>query len=45
MVYKLFDKKSVSGSGVTTLANNQRYLDLATQQLAKELLKPIIKIF
>ena len=45
MVYKLFDKKSALGSGVTTFANNQPYLGLATQQLAKELHKPIIKNF
>ena len=37
MVYKFFDKKSASGNGVTTLANNE--------QLAKELQKPIIKNF
>ena len=43
MVYKFFDKKSALGSGVTTLANNRHYLELATQHLAKELHKPIIK--
>ena len=43
MVYKFFDKKYALGSGVTTLANNQRYLDVAAQQLPKELHKPIIK--
>ena len=45
MIYKFFDKKSASGSGVTTLASNQRYFDSATLQLAKELYKPTIKIF
>ena len=49
MVYKCFDKKS-AGSGVNTDANNkikqnQCPLDLATQQLAKELHKPIIRNF
>ena len=38
MVYKFFDKKS-AGSG----ANNERPLDLATQILAEELQKPIIR--
>ena len=45
MIYKFFDKKSASGSGVTTLASNQRYFDSATLQLAKELYKPTIKKF
>ena len=49
MVYKFFDEKS-AGSGVNTHANNkikqnQRPLDLATQQLTEELHKPIIKKF
>ena len=43
MVFKFFDKKSASGIGITTLAYNQHYLDLTTQQLAKELHKPIFK--
>ena len=43
MVYKFFDKKSALGSGVTTFANNRRYLELVTQHLAKELHKPITK--
>ena len=55
MVYKCFNKqsaslpdKSVSGSDVNTHENdkikqNQRPLDLATHQLGKELLKPIIR--
>ena len=42
MVYRFFDKKS-AGSGITTLGNNQCYLDYATQQLAKKLHKPVIK--
>ena len=45
MVYKFFDKKFASRSTITTFANNQCYLDLATKQLAKELHKPIIKKF
>ena len=40
MVYKSFDKKS-AGSGV----NNERPLYLATQKLAEELHKPIIRNF
>ena len=44
MVYKFFDKKS-SGSVVTTLENNGRPLAWATQQLAEELHKPVIKNF
>ena len=44
MVHKFSDKKS-SGNGVTIPANNERPLDLATQQLAKALHKPIIKNF
>ena len=48
MIYNFFKKKS-GGSGVTTLPNkikqNQRPLDLATQQLPDELHKPIIKEF
>ena len=43
MVYKFFDKKFASRSTITTFANNQCYLDVATKQLAKELHKPIIK--
>ena len=39
MVYKFFDKKSVSGSGV---ANNKITQNL---QLAEELHKPIIRNF
>ena len=34
-----------AGSGVTTLANNERPLDLATQQLAEELHISITKKF
>ena len=44
MVYKFFDKKS-AGSGVNTHANNAHPLDLATEKLAEELHKPIIKTF
>ena len=49
MVYKFLDKMS-PGSGVNMHANNKikqnhRPLDLATHQLAEELLKPVIKIF
>ena len=44
MVYKLFDKNS-TGSGVNTHANNEGPLDLATQTLAEELHKPIIRKF
>ena len=53
MVYKFFDKKSASGSSITTLANNSAFnneieqnrllLELATQQLTEELHKPIIR--
>ena len=42
MVYKFFDKKTL-GSGVTTLANNGRPLDISTQKLAEELHKLITK--
>ena len=43
MVYKLFDKKL---PGVTTLSNSQRPLDLARQQFAEDLHKPVLlKIF
>ena len=44
LVYKFFDKKS-AGSGVNTHANNAHPLDLATEKLAEELHKPIIKTF
>ena len=44
LVYKLFDKNS-TGSGVNTHANNEGPLDLATQTLAEELRKPIIRKF
>ena len=47
MVYKFFDKKSASGSGVTTLANESAANNDIKQnlELAKELHKPIIKNF
>ena len=42
-VYKYFDKKSAKGSGFkSAIKQNQRPLNLATQQLAEELHKPII---
>ena len=41
MVYKFFDKRS-AGSVVNMHANNELRLDLATQNLAEELHKPII---
>ena len=44
MVYKFSDKKS-AGSGVNTYGNNERHLDLATQKLAEELHKAIIRKF
>ena len=57
MVYRFFDRKSASlpyksasVSGINTQGNdkikqNQRPLDLTTQQLAEELHKPIIRNF
>ena len=47
MVYKFFDKKSASGSGVATLANKSAANKEIKQnlQLAEELLKPIIGNF
>ena len=42
MSYEFFDKKS-TGSGVNKHANNECSLDLATQNLAEDLHKPIIK--
>ena len=47
MVYNFFDKKSTSGSGVTTLANKFAFNNDIKQnlQLAEELHKPIIKNF
>ena len=44
MVYKCFDKKTL-GSGVESIPQNQRSLDLAMQQLAEELHKPINRKF
>ena len=44
MVCKFFDKKS-TGSDAAALANNGCHLDLATQQLADELRKAVIKKF
>ena len=46
MVYEFFDKKSASVSGVKNkIEQNQRPLDLATQAIADELHKPIIRNF
>ena len=42
MVYNFFDKKSAS-SGVNMHANKERPLDMATQELAEELRKQIIR--
>ena len=42
MVYNFFDKKSTS-SGVNMHANKERPLDMATQELAEELRKQIIR--
>ena len=44
MVYKFFDKK-FAGSGVNMHANIEHPLDLATQKMAEELHKPIIRKF
>ena len=44
MVYKFFDKK-FAGSGVNMHANIEHPLDLATQKIAEELHKPIIRKF
>ena len=45
MLYKIFDKKSASGSGFTALANKSAIKNKITQnkQLTKELHKPVIK--
>ena len=40
-----FDKKSKGGGVNDNIKQNQRPLDLATHQLAEELLKPIIRKF
>ena len=47
MVYKFFDKKSVSGSGVATLANKSAANNeiKENRQIAKELHKTIIRNF
>ena len=43
MVYKFFDKKFTWGSDFkSAIKQNQHSLDLATQQLAEKLHKPII---
>ena len=43
MVYKCFDKKSKGSDINDKIKQNQRSLDLAAHQLAKELYKPIIR--
>ena len=52
MVYKFFDKKNASltdksaaGSGVKSMSQNKRPLDLAMQQLPEELHKSVIRKF
>ena len=47
LVYKFFDKKSASGSGVTTLAYKSVIKNQNTQnwQLAEELHKPVYSTF
>ena len=42
MVYKFFNKRA-AGSGIKSIPKNRHRLDLAMQQLAKELPKPIIR--
>ena len=42
MVYKYFDKKT-AGSDIKSMTQNERPLDLATQQLAEELHNPFQK--
>ena len=44
MVYKFFDKKTAA-SGIKSMSQNEHPLDLAMQQLAEELHKPIIRKF
>ena len=44
MVYEFFDKKT-AGSVIKSRPQNEHLLDLAMQQLAEELHKPIIKKF
>ena len=45
MVYKFFDKKTSASSIKNENISNKRPLDLATQELAEELHKPIIRKF
>ena len=47
MVYKLFDKKSASGSAVTTLAYKSviKNQNIQNWQLAEELHKPVYSTF
>ena len=44
MDYKFFDKRT-TGSGIKSMSQNEHPLDVAVQQLAKELHKPIIRKF
>ena len=44
MVYKFFNKNA-AGSGIKSMPQSLRPLDLAMQQLAEELHKPIIRKF
>ena len=45
MVYKFFDKKTSGNGANNKIKQNQRPLDLVTQELAEELRKPIIRKF
>ena len=45
MVYKIFDKKSAKGSGLTTLANKSAIKSMSNQQFVDRLHKPIITKF
>ena len=45
MVYKIFDKKSAKGSGVTTLANKSAIKSMSNQQFVDGLHKPAIRKF
>ena len=45
MVYKIFDKKSAKGSGLTTLANKSAIKSMSNKQFLDGLDKPIIRKF
>ena len=45
MVYKIFDKKSSKGSGLTTLGKKSANKSMSNQQLVDGLHKPIIRKF